>query len=172
MAVMIAIGLLVLAIVVAQTLSRRGPPDWLPAELRDAKIASREQQYSGHVGGFHVVAKPDRVYQLPDGTQVITELKTRFGNDAYEGDILQLSAGAALLAAGSHVADYGYVFIEHPKTKKRVSKKVQLLDATKLQGVMQRYVDVKSGRVEPKRCNVVKKCRQCLHAARCNPETK
>jgi CRISPR/Cas system-associated exonuclease Cas4 (RecB family) len=145
------------------------PPEWLPRELEGAKEFCRERQFSAHVEGFEVIAKPDRVYKLPgDGRLCVIEYKTRPGADKiYDGDVWQLSAGAAALSGVGAVADFGFVIVQDRETGQRRSHRVSLLNHRSLREVMQRHSDVECGAVVPAKSKSKRKCSSCGHRETC-----
>ena len=145
-------------------------PDWLPKELQDGKEYSRERLFSAKVNGFEVAAKPDRVYRLADGRLCVIEFKVRSNTRlVHQGDIWQISAGAAALSRTGTVADHGWVIVEDRNTRQRQAHQVSVLKGQALTEVMQRHVDVETGAVTPSRTSSRRKCTNCGHRAACQP---
>ena len=148
-------------------LASPSPAEWLPLELQSATEFSRERQFTAHLGGYEVVAKPDRVYRLPDGRLCVIEYKTRPGDAIYDGDVWQLSAGAAALSGVGTPADFGFVVVQDRATGKRRSHRVKLLSRPALLDVMQRHADVEDGAVVGAKTKSKRKCNSCGHQATC-----
>lgn len=145
-------------------------PAWLPKELQDGKEYSRERLFSAKVNDFEVAAKPDRVYRLADGRLCVIEFKTRTDTRlVHQGDIWQISAGAAALSRVGAVADHGWVIVEDRNTRQRQAHQVGILKGQALAEVMQRYTDVETGAVTPSRTRASRKCTKCGHRAACQP---
>ena len=86
-----------------------------PVALRDAELVYMERLFriSTPVG---LVAKLDRAYRLPSGLLVLVEFKTRWSNQPFLSDVIQLSAQrvAVMGQTGQSVASYGYVIVKAP----------------------------------------------------------
>lgn len=142
---------------------------WLADELRRATVWSSETTHDGRFRDFHLYAKPDRVYQLVDGRLCVTEFKTREQFRAYRSDIVQISVGAAALAArGFAVAPYGYVIVENAEDGTRQCIRVDLLHDDALELALNRYKGVMGGSLSPRRA-YNRKCAQCGHRDTCTP---
>lgn len=143
------------------------PPAWLPDELKTGTEYCRERQFEAIVEEFTVVAKPDRVYKLADGRLCVTEYKTRPGiGQVYDGDVWQLSAGAAALAGAGRVAEFGFVIVQD-RAGQRQSHQVKLLDRPGLVEVMRRFDAIQCGSANGSKTRSKKKCASCGHRAAC-----
>ena len=78
---------------------------------------------------FRLYAKIDRAYRTPDGAIVLTELKRRFKRQAYQSDVVELSAQKIAIERGAKrsVAATAFVVVEHPGTSERTPIRVTLL---------------------------------------------
>lgn len=158
--------------------------DWLPDELKSARIALVEKNLwidaelpcgSGSGSGSFgvrvtvpVVGRPDRIYRLDSGLHVPVENKNRDIDRVFDTDIAQLSLQAWLLRQkGMEAATYGYVAINNRRTRKRTSHRVELLDDASCVRIINRYLDVIEGRVEPRKSRG-KKCNSCGHRIACH----
>ncbi len=77
-----------------------------------------------------LVAKLDRAYRMPSGLLVLVELKTRWINQPFLSDVIQLSAQrmAVMGQTGQAVASYGYVMVKAPTGRAfPIAHRVQLM---------------------------------------------
>jgi len=140
--------------------------DWLPAELKAARLAQIEEDLVVDEP-FPVIGRPDRVYRLADGAHVPVELKNRTRHSIYETDIAEISLRAWLLRRnGKPTAEHGYVVINSRDTGTREATKVELRDDAFCERLIRRYIDIVEGRVVARKSRGPK-CKSCGHFARC-----
>lgn len=87
--------------------------DWMPAELRMARLAYAEQLFRS-TGPVAVSAKVDRAYRDRAGAVTLVELKTRKADKVYLSDVIELSAQRLALHSqtGEKVSEHGYVVVQ------------------------------------------------------------
>ncbi|MGP8438170.1 PD-(D/E)XK nuclease family protein [Paraburkholderia fungorum] len=158
--------------------------DWLPEELKTARVALVEKNLwidadlprstgtgfgaSRTYVSVPVVGRPDRIYKLSGGQHVPVENKNRDLDRVFDTDIAQLSLQAWLLRQkGFETASFGYVAINNRRTRQRTAHKVDLLDDAACVRIINRYLDVTEGRVEPRKSRG-KKCNSCGHRIACH----
>ena len=104
--------------------------DWMPAELRGARLAYAEQVFRS-TGPVVVSAKVDRAYRDQAGVVTLMELKTRKADRVYLSDVIELSAQRHALHSqtGEQVSEHGYVVVQRiGATRKRVHRVKLLVD--------------------------------------------
>lgn len=180
---LLIVGGLLLAVLLYAYI-RIGGKDWLPHELKTAKVLAVEQDAVvdvpsrswGERGAWGVIAsRPirlsgrfDQAYVLETGEVVPVEYKNRNGHTVYDTDVAQLSLQAwQLRQQGRRTAPFGFVVTRNRFNGKRKAHKVVPFDDDKCVGLIQRYLDVYSGQVKPHR-KVGRKCDSCGHKERCN----
>ena len=141
--------------------------DWLPDELKTARVALVEKNLRID-GPFPVVGRPDRVYRLATGEHIPVENKNRDLDRVFETDLAQLSLQAWLLRhKGFKTAGHGYVAINNRRTRQRTAHRVELLDDSACVRIINRYLDVTEGRAQPRKSRG-KKCNSCGHRIACH----
>ena len=123
-----------------------------PAALRDAELVYMERLFrvSTPVG---LVAKLDRAYRMPSGLLVLVEFKTRWSNQPFLSDVIQLSAQrmAVMGQTGQSVASYGYVMVKAPAPRALpTAHRVKLMTDEQVVALVRRREDVLAGRVLPR----------------------
>lgn len=179
---LIGVGLLLAVLLYAYI--RISGNDWLPQELRAAKVLAVEQDAVvdvpssswGERGGRGVIAQRpiqlsgrfDQAYVLETGEVVSVEYKNRNGHVVYDTDVAQLSLQAwQLRRQGKRTALFGFVVTRNRFNGQRKAHKVVTFDDDKCVDLIQRYLDVYLGQVKPHRM-VGRKCDSCGHKERCN----
>ena len=142
-----------------------------PAALRDAELVYLEKLFriSTPVG---LVAKLDRAYRMPSGLLVLVEFKTRWSNQPFLSDVIQLSAQrmAVMGQTGQSVASYGYVIVKAPAPRALpTAHRVKLMTDEHLVALVRRREDVLAGRVLPRWPVSRKTSLSCAFRAQCNP---
>ena len=102
--------------------------DWMPAELRGARLAYAEQLFRS-TGPMAMSAKVDRVYRDQAGIVTLVELKTRKADKIYLSDIIELSAQRHALHSqtGEQVSEHGYVVVQRVGPTRQEVHRVKLL---------------------------------------------
>ncbi len=160
---MLVLCLLMWLIVVWRGMSQ----DWLPLELKDARLVYVEHNFFVDAP-FPVVGRPDQVYRLPDGRHVPLENKNRNSYRVYDGDIAQLSLQAWLLRElGKPTADFGYVVINHRRTGKRQAVRVSLWSDAACEKLIERYLTLIDKHAKPHK-SLGPKCKSCGHRGVCH----
>ncbi len=139
---------------------------WLPHELKDATLAFNEHTiYTNQP--YRIVGRADRIYQLPNGSYVPLEYKTRPNNNKYPEDIAELSLQAwQLRRENKQTEGYGFVVVKNMLTGKRTSFRVDLKGDAYCQTLIERHLAVKGSTVPAKK-SIGPKCKACGHTARC-----
>jgi len=162
----IAITLAIVAVCWVYLVWRRLSGNWRPAELKAGKVVMIEKDLRMD-RPYHVIGRPDQVYQLESGLHVPLESKNRNTYQVFETDIAQLSLQAWLLRHnGMPTANYGFVAINNRLTGKRRAIRVQLMGEEECSRLVERYLDVIEYRVMPEK-NYGPKCKSCGHRMIC-----
>ena len=169
LALLIAVGVLVLLRSLHRRAIRRAELAWRPPGLRDAVLCYAECTFRTH-RPFPMVARVDRGYRSA-GRVVLAELKTRRLAKVYPSDILELSAQRVALeaAAGEQVSDTAYVLVLEPGGRRTVHP-VRLLSREEVTHIAQRRQAILAGATEPRPARSDALCRRCSHLKRCRPE--
>lgn len=172
-AVMIALGTLALALLLARAWAgRKGSAERAsrPKALVDAELVFMERLFRIRAP-VPLVAKVDRVYRLPRGSLVLVELKTRRQDRPYLTDIIQLSAQrlAIEVQTGEVVEPFAFVSVLHPTSRRRwASYRVRLLDEGELVGLAQRRTQIVSLQTDPAYASSARACTGCAYRAKCD----
>lgn len=179
----VIVAVLLLAILLHAYI-RIGGKDWLPNELKGAKVLAVEQDAVvdvpsrswGERGGGGVISQRtirlsgrfDQAYVLETGEVVPLEYKNRNAHVVYDTDVAQLSLQAwQIRQQGKRTAAFGFVVTRNRVTGQRKAQKVVLLDDGHCVALIQRYLDVHAGQVRPNR-KIGRKCDSCGHKGRCH----
>lgn len=142
--------------------------DWLPDELKDAKVAQVEKNLRADFPSHFITGRPDQVYRLPSGLHVPLENKNRDGHQVFETDTAQLSLQAYLLRLnGLQTAPFGYVAINSRRDGLRRAMRVDLRDDAYCERLIARYFDLIDGRAAPRKSRG-RKCSTCGHRQPCH----
>ena len=141
-----------------------------PAALRDADLVYMEKLFriSTPVG---LVAKLDRAYRMPSGLHVLVELKTRWSNQPFLSDVIQLSAQKMAVTGqtGQSVASYGYVMVKAPTRRALpIAHLVKLMTGEQVVALVKRREDLLAGRVLPRWPVSRKTCLTCAFRTQCD----
>lgn len=140
--------------------------DWLPSDLKAGKLVRIEENFVTDEP-YPVVGRPDQVYRLADGLHAPVELKNRDTFKVHETDVAEISLRAWLMRRnGLATAQYGYLAINNRKSGKRQAIRVDLRDDAFCERLIQRYIDVTTGRATPRQAPIGK-CKSCGHRSRC-----
>ena len=147
--------------------------DWLPAELRAARLVYAERLFRSS-GSPVVSAKVDRAYRDHAGVLVLVELKTRSIDKAYMSDVIELSAQRYALMAQTcePVATHGYVLVERAGTSSRHCIRVPLLGSPRVEQLAQLHADLIEGRVESRGPWSTGVCAECAFRSACWPASR
>ena len=146
-----------------------------PAALRDAELVYMERLFriSTPVG---LVAKLDRAYRLPSGLLVLVEFKTRWSNQPFLSDVIQLSAQrvAVMGQTGQSVASYGYVIVKAPTPRAfPTAHRVKLMTDEQVVALVRRREEILAGRgVLARKASSLKTCNACAFRADCDSGDK
>lgn len=142
--------------------------DWLPQELRTAKLAYSEQEFVIDRPIKHV-ARIDRAYEKADGQLVLIEFKTRPKATTYMSDVVELSAQKLAMteATGALVSERAFVVTIHPETNVKQAISVRLMNADQIVSRHNRIIALKSHAAAPVQTRIVRLCLQCGHRTRC-----
>ena len=141
-----------------------------PAALRDAELVYMERLFriSTPVG---LVAKLDRAYRMPSGLLVLVEFKTRWSNQPFLSDVIQLSAQkiAVMGQTGQSVASYGYVMVKAPTTRALpTAYRVELFSDDQVVALVRRREAILANCISPRRAWSQKACRTCALRQQCD----
>ena len=150
--------------------------DWLPRELKGAKLIEVEQDQNtqsilddGQGGKRQVVlaGRGDQAYLTPSGELVPIEFKNHHTHQVYETDIAQISLqGWQARQKGTKTAPFGFVVVRGRNNGQRKAMKVKLLDDRSCEQLINRYIDLVYERATPTPSKSAK-CRSCGHQRRC-----
>jgi CRISPR-associated exonuclease Cas4 len=141
-----------------------------PAALRNAELVYMERLFriSTPVG---LVAKLDRAYRMPSGLLVLVEFKTRWSNQPFLSDVIQLSAQrmAVMGQTGQSVASYGYVMVKAPAPRALpIAHRVKLMTDEQVVALVRRREEILAGRALPRWSLPRKTCLACAFRAQCD----
>ena len=146
-----------------------------PAALRDAELVYLEKLFriSTPVG---LVAKLDRAYRLPSGLLVLVEFKTRWSNQPFLSDVIQLSVQRMTVMGqtGQSVAAYGYVMVKAPTRRASpIAHFVKLMTGEQVVALVRRRDEILAGRgVSARKASSLKTCDACAFRADCDSGNK
>ena len=146
-----------------------------PAALRDAELVYMERLFriSTPVG---LVAKLDRAYRMPSGLLVLVEFKTRWSNQPFLSDVIQLSVQRMTVMGqtGQSVAAYGYVMVKAPTRRALpIAHFVKLMTGEHVVALVRRREEILAGRgVLPRKSSSLKTCDACAFRADCDSGNK
>ena len=141
-----------------------------PVALRDAELVYMERLFriSTPVG---LVAKLDRAYRMPSGLLVLVEFKTRWSNQPFLSDVIQLSAQrmAVIGQTGHSVASHGYVMVKAPTRRALpIPHLVKLMTDEQVVALVRRREEVLAGRALPCWPLSRKACPTCAFRTQCD----
>jgi hypothetical protein len=108
---------------------------------------------------------------MPSGLLVLVEFKTRWSNQPFLSDVIQLSAQrmAVMGQTGQSVASYGYVMVKAPTRRALpIAHFVKLMTDEQVVALVRRREDVLAGRVLPRWSYSQKACPICAFQAKCD----
>lgn len=121
---------LIIVWLVHRAVSRRRSKvqDWMPAELRGARLTYAEQLFRS-TGPVAVSAKVDRAYRDQAGVVTLVELKTRKADKVYLSDVIEMSAQRHALHSktGEQVSTHGYIVVQRVGPTRQKAHRVKLL---------------------------------------------
>ncbi len=141
-----------------------------PAALRDAELVYMEKLFRISTP-VELVAKLDRAYRMPSGLLVLVEFKTRWSNQPFLSDVIQLSAQrmAVMGQTGQSVASYGYVMVKAPTTRALpTAYRVELLSDDQVVALVRRREAILANRISARRAWSKKACRTCALRQQCD----
>ena len=141
-----------------------------PAALRDAELVYMEKLFriSTPVG---LVAKLDRAYRMPSGLLVLVEFKTRWSNQPFLSDVIQLSAQRVAVMGQTHqaVVPYAYVMVKAPTGRGLpIAHRVRLMTDEHVDALVRRREEILAGRILPGRPQSRKTCLSCAFRGQCD----
>lgn len=149
--------------------ARRAEDNWLPLELRQARLAFAEKTFWAN-GPIPIVARIDRGYCI--GSVIyLAEFKTRAVLQAYRSDVIELSAQkvAVEYSTGYTVSDVAYVFIQDLSGGKRRMEKVRLLGRREVMALASRREQILNRSAAPRYAENAALCRKCAYRKECQP---
>jgi len=108
---------------------------------------------------------------MPSGLLVLVEFKTRWSNQPFLSDVIQLSAQrmAVMVQTGQSVASYGYVMVKSPiRRALTIAHRVQLMTDEQVVTLVKRREDILAGRVLPRRTLSRNTCLTCAFRVQCD----
>lgn len=164
-------GTLVIGCLVHAAVSRRRSKvqDWMPAELRGARLAYAEQQFRS-TGPMAVSAKVDRVYRNQAGVMTLVELKTRKADKIYLSDIIELSAQRHALHSqtGGQVSEHAYVVVQRVGPTRQKVHRVKLLADEQISLIVTRRERLLIQAETPGPPRSAALCEQCIYLSECD----
>lgn len=143
---------------------------WLPPEFSAARLLYSERQFLAREP-FPIVVRIDRGY-LVDGQLHLVELKTRSVAEVFESDVIELSAQrlAILASTGMDVSMRGLVVIEDSSRRRRLVRRVQLMDEEEVARIASRRRAILDGRERPRETQCASRCIACEYRSECKGE--
>lgn len=140
-----------------------------PKELAGAKLVYMEKQFRIR-RPIALVARVDRAYLAADGAIVLVELKTRWQNQIYASDVIQLSAQkmAIEVHGGQRVAAFAFVTVQLPNQVAHRSHRVQLMATSEIEALFRRRESVAAGRIAPAYAPSTIACKSCAYREHCD----
>ena len=133
----------------------------LPYELIDAKLFMSEEPVATE-NPVPLHGKVDQVFELIDGSLLVTDTKSRARHTVYKSDVIQLSVYRTILSnkTNRRVNSYGYVrtVVTSGGEESVRYNKVDLHTDQEIVELWERYKNLKSGAIES-RC----KCGKRFH---------
>lgn len=146
---------------------QRSDLDWLPTELRDAKLEWSEKAFRCHEPVCMAV-RIDRAYRAPDGELFLIEFKRRAQRRVQLPDVVELSAQRYVMQQAGHVVSRrAYVVVILPDGTRSGAMPVDLEDAQQVQRRMDRLVALRESRVSPSGPMHPAVCTSCGHRGAC-----
>ena len=140
-----------------------------PEALREAELVYMERLFriSNPVG---LVAKLDRAYRMPSGLIVLVEFKTRWINQSFLSDVIQLSAQRMVVMGQTRqaVVSYGYVMVKSPARCLPYAHRVKCLSNEEVIALVRRREEVLAGRISPRGPSSANACRTCAFRVQCD----
>lgn len=169
--IIIGAAIVGISLLLRQAFLRGHTPSWLPNDLRYAQLVGSEKKIVGYTP-TRLSGVPDREYQTRDGRHIPLEFKRRSKPRAYLSDVIQLSTYRMIREANaSKVANHGYVVVINPDTQKKVPIRVALLQTEAMMRLLDRYLGIKRGAINPERTRHKSLCRQCEYRPECEAIT-
>ena len=142
---------------------------WLPARLQEATLKYSEKKFFD--GGLYpLVAQVDRAYQTLDGDIILVDFKRRTAKQAFESDMVEISAQRVTLMANgvTPVSRLAYVVVIDPSTDVKTPIPIQLEDEDKIRDRQRQLIAIWDGTLMPSSTHTAGICRRCGHASYCN----
>ena len=143
--------------------------DWMPAELRGARLAYAEQVFRS-TGPVVVSAKVDRAYRDQVGVVTLMELKTRKADRVYLSDVIELSAQRHALHSqtGEQVSEHGYVVVQRVGPTRQKAHRVKLLDGEQFSLFVTRRERLLMQAETPEPARSASLCEHCVYLSLCD----
>ena len=141
-----------------------------PEALADADLIYVEKRFSV-VSPLGLIAKVDRGYRMRDGTIVLVEFQTRWVDQIFMSDVIQLSAQRMAVRGQTRraVAPHGYVVVKtRSRNTRRTTHRVELMSEDEVAALARRREDILGGRIAPQYSNSPKMCRRCGFRSQCD----
>lgn len=163
----IAALLLLAAWGVLSTRPRQTVQTQLPAMLEKARTWAKEREF--RIGGrrpMHGVL--DEAFELPDGTIVISETKSRRFKTIYKSDVLQVSAQRVLVENHQRrtVSSEGFVRLLTPQGNE--FRPIKLMTADEVAQAYDLYRQLSRGAIVGDKCRAPNLCRSCAYKEECD----
>jgi len=169
--------LVVLAFIAVATYRHYSGRDWLPKELRGAKLIAVEKDEvtrsflwdnNGSKRSVILTGRADQAYINAEGEWIPIEFKNHHTHQVYETDIAQVSLQAwQFRQKGIKTAPYGFVVVRSRNAGSRKATKVNLLNDAVCEQMINRYIDITFHNARADRSRGPK-CRSCGHKERCD----
>lgn len=137
----------------------------------DGRLVFAEKTFSINQP-INLTARLDQAYH--DGiAMTLVEFKTRYTEQIYTSDIIELSAQrlAVHYSTGERVYDFGYIVLQHPMTRRRTTFKVFLLSQEDVIGIAERQRLLIGRALVPRHASDPGCCRRCEYKSECRTFT-
>lgn len=140
---------------------------WLPADLRAARLAYSERMFRCTTP-VPIVARIDRAYRASDSELILVEFKCRAEHRIHDADVVEMSVQRYVLErAGHFVSRRGYVVIARPDGGGCRALPVELEDSQSVERRAIRLQALRQVTVAPNGSPHPVVCRGCGHAEAC-----
>ena len=143
---------------------------WLPEELRAAELSFAERTFRIW-RPIALIARIDRGYRLGEEIR-LAEFKTRPTNKVYRSDVIELSAQRMAMEknTGVMVSKIGYVFLQDRNGKRKLAKRVFLMDTKEIIDLAARRQGIIEGKIQARYAESDGLCKVCAYKSECRPD--
>ena len=168
----IGIAAALLYVVAVWVIWRAGPnhEDWMPFELKGARLLYAEPRPLYIYWPERMVAKPDRAYEMENAAIRLVEFKTRKMHAVFDSDVIELSAQRLVLNQHhqQRVENVGYVVTQNAGGDRRTHR-VRLFNERDTLKLVRRYRQLVGAIIDGTMANQKNKCTVCAYSRECRP---